>query len=234
MSLKRRLMFLIVLLSLFFLFIYLYNLAHINNNYLKVYMAQEDFTRGSTLNTEKFTTIYLKKDNNVVSQNFVLNEDLDRYVVRKEVLKGKLLVKEDLILKDMYNKINEDCEIISIKIANPEDIVSYQIEKDSMVNLYYTGKAELASNIIGDMKNSYLSTNNVSSDFNNGYITVKLADNVKVINIFDKYGNVIKDRNSVKNELNKVDTIMFELKKDLVMKINNLKNYGHFSVSIIK
>lgn len=233
MNLKRRLIFLIVLLSLFFLFVYLYNLISLNKNYLKVYMAQEDFTRGSILNAEKLTTIYLKRDSSI-SDNFVFNENLEKYVVKKDIAKGKLLVKEDVILKDSYNKIDEDCEIISIKIANPEDIVSYQIEKDSIVNLYYTGKAELASNIISGMNRSYLSTNNKASGFDNGYITVKLADNIKVINIFDKYGNVIKDRNSIKNELNKVDTIMFELKKDLVIKINNLKNYGQFSVSIIK
>lgn len=214
--------------------IYIYNFVSLDKYYIEAFLVKEKFSRGDTLSINNLTKVYLKKDNNSVVENFVLEDDLEKYVASKDIDKGTLLVKDDLILENLYNNVEEDCEVISIKISNPEDVVSYQIEKDSIVNLYYTGKSEFASNILSDMKNSYVSTNKKVNSLDTGFVTVKLADNIKVINLFDKYGNVIKDKNTIKNELNKVDTIMFKLKKELVMKISNLKNYGDFSVSIVK
>lgn len=231
---RRRLIILILSASIFFMLTYIYNLVSLDKDYIEAFLVKERFSRGDVLNINNLSKVYLKKDNNNVEENFVLSNNLEKYVANKDIEKGKLLLKDDLILESSYNNVEEDYEIISIKISNPEDIVSYQIEKDSIVNLYYTGKSEFASNILNDMKNSYVSTNKKSNSFDNGFVTVKLADNVKVINLFDKYGNMIKDKNTIKNELNKVDTIMFKLKKELVMKISNLKNYGDFSVSIIK
>lgn len=231
---RRRLIILILSASIFFMLTYIYNLVSLDKDYIEAFLVKERFSRGDVLNINNLSKVYLKKDNNNVEENFVLSNNLEKYVASKDIEKGKLLLKDDLILESSYNNVEEDYEIISIKISNPEDIVSYQIEKDSIVNLYYTGKSEFASNILNDMKNSYVSTNKKSNSFDNGFVTVKLADNVKVINLFDKYGNMIKDKNTIKNELNKVDTIMFKLKKELVMKISNLKNYGDFSVSIIK
>lgn len=233
-DLRRRLIILILSASIFFMLTYIYNLVSLDKDYIEAFLVKERFSRGDVLNINNLSKVYLKKDNNNVEENFVLSNNLEKYVASKDIEKGKLLLKDDLILESSYNNVEEDYEIISIKISNPEDIVSYQIEKDSIVNLYYTGKSEFASNILNDMKNSYVSTNKKSNSFDNGFVTVKLADNVKVINLFDKYGNMIKDKNTIKNELNKVDTIMFKLKKELVMKISNLKNYGDFSVSIIK
>ncbi len=61
-----------------------------------------------------------------------------------------------------------------------------------------------------------------------------MASDIKVINLFDKYGNIIEDDISKKGESNKIDTVMFELDKDLVMNINNLKNYGEFCITVKK
>ena len=60
-----------------------------------------------------------------------------------------------------------------------------------------------------------------------------MLENVKIIDVFDKYGNKV---NKKKENIDKLDvySIMIEVEKEMITRINNLKNYGKFSLSIIK
>ena len=118
---------------------------------------------------------------------------------------------------------------MSIKIKNSEDCNSYNICKNSIVNIYYTGKFDLANELLKD-----LNTKNVISGGNPGYITTELIKNVKIINVYDKYGHEINISNLQNNNEIIVDTIMISTNSQMAMKIYNLSRYGEFSLSALK
>ena len=63
--------------------------------------------------------------------------------------------------------------------------------------------------------------------YGTGYVTIRLLENAKIINCYDKYGEIVTTNGSTQ-------TILLEVSKEESIKINNLKNCGKFSVSIIK
>lgn len=229
---KKRLIILVSSIFIYLTLMFLYN-KFITHDCKEVFVLKEDLLRGETLQENSFERVSLKENKKFFYEAFNLEENIEEYVLTKDLSKGCILLKEDVVKKTEYNNVSSDSEIISIKISNPDDIVSYQIEKDSIVNVYYTGKLDLAKGILNDIDLSYINTNS-SNKIDNQYMTIKLIENAKVINVFDKYGNVVKNNNHTKTESNKIDTVMFEVKKDLVMKINNLKKYGQFSISVMR
>lgn len=230
-SIKKRLIVLIFSVFIYFLLVFLYNNILKKSDYIEAYILKENISRGKTLNLEDLEKVYFKDDSNINLKKITLYDNFDKYISKYDMVKGSLLLKDNFVLYDEYIKASDDNEVISIKISNPEDIVSYQIYKNSIVNIYYTGKLEFANSILNNLNSLNISTNDESKS-SNGYITAKLASNVKVINLFDRYGNVVESDNEKKNESNKIDTVMFELNKDLIMNINNLKNYGEFYITI--
>ena len=138
------------------------------------------------------------------------------------------LLKDYCINAEEYISSTNLKEIICLNIENSDDFVSYQVAKDSIVNVYYTGKTEFATSIAEE-----INVPNIKSNDNTGYISFKLLENVKIIDVFDKYGNKV---NKKKENMDKLDvySIMIEVEKEMITRINNLKNYGKFSLSIIK
>lgn len=234
MNYKKRLIILVGSIIIYLVITFVYNSVN-SHDYKEVFVLKKDVLRGEILYETDFEKISLNENNTFFTETVFVSNEIQNYVSTKDLSKGCILLKEDIVEKSQYNKANKDLEIISIKISNPDDVASYQIEKNSVVNLYYTGKLGFAKDILEDINLPYVSTKTESiNKVDSEYITIKLIENIKVIDLFDKYGNVIGSNNYVKNESNKIDTIMFEIKKDLVMKINNLKNYGQFSISVVR
>lgn len=214
--------------------LFIYNKIN-NDNFKEVLVLNNDVTRGENLESSDFNKVIIKDNNLFVDEEVLLLEDVQNFVLRKDLTKGAIVLKKDLIEKSKYNTIDNQTEIISINISNSDDIVSYQIEKNSIVNLYYTGKYELAKSVLKDLNLPNVSTKNENINKIDGeYITVKLAENIKILDLFDKYGNAVDSKSYNKNESNKIDTIMFSANNNMIMKIKNLKNYGEFSISVVK
>ena len=130
--------------------------------------------------------------------------------------------------KSEYICSKEDEEIVSIKIQNSENSSSYKISKDTMVNIYYTGKTEYANEILKNMDSV-----NVISGGESGYITVKLFDNIEIVDVYDKYGNKI-EQGLVKEDSEKIlDTVLINTNSQMAMMIYNLSRYGEFSISVL-
>ena len=234
MSYKKRLIVLVCAIFVYMCILFLYNKIN-NDNCIEVLVLNNDVTRGENLESSDFNKVIIKDKNLFVEEEVLMLEDVQNFVLRKDLTKGAIVLKKDLIEKSKYNTIDEQTEIISVNISNSDDIVSYQIEKNSIVNLYYTGKYSLAKNILKDLNLPNVSTKNDNINKMDGeYITVKLVENIKILDLFDKYGNVVDTKNYNKNESNKIDTIMFNANNDMIMKIKNLKNYGEFSISVVK
>lgn len=234
MNYKKRLIILVSSIIVYLVIIFVYNNIN-SNDFKEIFVLSRDIKRGESLQENDFERLYVNRNNSFLNDTLLITDEFKNYVLSKDLSKGAILLKENVTEKSSYVDTNKNFEIISIKISNSEDIASYQIEKNSVVNLYYTGKLSLAKGILEDIKLPYV-INDVESvnKIDNEYITIKLIENIKVLDLFDKYGNVIESNKLIKNETNKIDTIMFEVDKDLVIKINNLKNYGKFSISVVR
>lgn len=191
----------------------------------EILVLEEDLVRGQKINESS----YIKTQVRSGSIDNKMNEsDLDNKVLNTDLKAGQILIKDHLIDEQDYMIVSKGKEVICIKIESTDDFVSYQVGIDSIVNIYYTGKSAMATDILDDTN---LET--IKSNENTGYITVKLLEEIKILNIFDKYGNKV-DRKKNKESNVEIDAAMIEVERGLVEKINNLKNYGKFSLSIIK
>ena len=233
---KYKRNFIIVFFSILIYFIlnFCYNFFFLNsNNKQIIYVLKSDISKGQEINLKDVECL---KIYNINALSNLFSIDINKIIgkVAKNDLKEGQLLKDNLVLeKEAYLKSSNEKELVSIKVSNSEDVASFQIDKDSIVNIYYTGKTSQVQNFL---KNTQLENLSSSSEID-GYTTIKLLNEVKVVNIFDKFGNKLKDKkevSSLKNESSLVDTVMIEVEKSNVINIKNLKKYGDFSISLIK
>lgn len=220
---KRYVLLIFIMSIIIYLFLtYIYNKLIVNSNMESCYILKEDLKKGQEIKEEFLLKVNIEKG---IIKNVVNIDTINNKILNCDLKKGQVLLNDYCIGNDNYTPSIEN-EIICLKIECPEDFVSYQIGKDSIVNIYYTGNADMANNIITDMNLS-----NVKNDKETGYISIKMLENIRIIDVFDRYGNSIEEVKENKSEIN---SIMIEVKSELVNKINNLKNYGKFSLSIVR
>jgi len=227
MRYKRNLIIILISLVIYVILTIMYNNIIIKSNEKIVYILKEDILRGSEISIDKLQSLTIKQvevDSGYITDISVLNN----MVLNFDVNKGQLLTGDLLINKDNYIKLNEDEEIVSIKVKSSEDSSSYKISKNSFVNIYYTGKSDYANDILKDLNMS-----NVVSGGNPGYITTEFLKDVKVINVYDKYGNELDSNNIQTDTESLVDTIVISTSSKMAMNIYNLSRYGDFSISIL-
>lgn len=224
---KRKIFILLFSVIIYFTLSFLYNSFLANSNLQDIYVLKEDVKRGEKIAEKSLEKV--KIDKSTLTNEIFDISSVDKYVFNNSYTKGQILLNSLVLNIDDYKEAKEQKEIFSFKVNNPDDIVSYQISKGSIINIYYTGKKKQANEIV---TNSDLESINSSMD--DGFVTIKLLDKVKVIQIYDKFGNDIETNFKLKNDTCIIDTVLIELDKETVMKVNNLKNYGNFSVSLIK
>lgn len=194
---------------------------------------KSDISKGQEINLKNVECLKIYNTNTLSN---IFSIDINKIVgkVAKNDLKEGQVLKDNLVLeKEAYLKSSNEKELVSIKVSNSEDVASFQIDKDSIINIYYTGKTSQVQNFL---KSTQLENLSSSSEID-GYTTIKLLNEVKVVNVFDKFGNKLKDKkevSSLKNESSLVDTVMIDVEKSNVININNLKKYGDFSITLIK
>lgn len=229
MKYKRNI---IILLLAFLIFVTL-KYIQINmfkaNKQVDIYIANTYIQRGDKITKDKVKKVKINY-NLMENLGYIDNlEILENYVAKYDLLNGQIILKEILENNDEYIARNITNELISIDVTNAYDFTSYQISKDSVINIYYTGKTEFAENIINNMGN----TNIVISN-DNGYVSAKLLENVKIKNIYDKYGNLLLDSTNKKENELMIDSIVIEVDTSTAVNINNLKKYGEFSITVLK
>ncbi len=233
---KYKRNFIIVFFSILIYFIlnFCYNFFFLNsNNKQIIYVLKSDISKGQEINLKDVECLKIYNTNTLSN---IFSIDINKIIgkVAKNDLKEGQLIKDNLVIeKEAYLKSSNEKELVSIKVSNPEDVASFQIDKDSIINIYYTGKTSQVQNFL---KSTQLENLSSSSEID-GYTTIKLLNEVKVINVFDKFGNKLKDKkevSSLENESSLVDTVMLDVEKSNVININNLKKYGDFSITLIK
>lgn len=227
MRYKRNIIIILVSIIIYIVLNIVYNNIFVKSNEIKVFVLKEDISRGNEISGEKLQEIILK--NYDLSVNYIQDVSILKDKVNEiDLYKGQILSSDMFIDKSEYICSKEDEEIVSIKIQNSENSSSYKISKDTMVNIYYTGKTEYANEILKNMDSV-----NVISGGESGYITVKLFDNIEIVDVYDKYGNKI-EQGLVKEDSEKLlDTVLINTNSQMAMMIYNLSRYGEFSISVL-
>lgn len=218
MKFKRNIYIAILAIAVYFILSFCYEKFILKDDFQYVYILNKDVSRGDIVLESDLSKIKISGD----YENKYLTYTLDKYYT-DNYLKGTTLLEKMVVSSEEYIRTSKDTEIISIKLNLAEDAGSYQISKGSIVNIFYSAKLAEVSDIVNSIGKTMINSNNSG----NGYITLKLLEEVKIINCYDKFGKVVESSNGI-------DTILIEVSKDESIKINNLKNYGKFSISIIK
>lgn len=176
-KLKRKIIFLIILILLNYIFFYLYNLFAITNRYQKVYILNQDIKEGQNIKEEYFDIEYVKNN------NFHFNNKNEEYVFKCDLKKGQILNDTLVINKENY-KVKK--EYINIKL---NENLNYNIKKGDIVNIYYTSKDK--SNLILEnieIINSY-NKEGIESNKNITQILIGInGDDVSIINSLKEGG----------------------------------------------
>lgn len=228
MKYKKQLIILIISTILYIVLSAIYNNVVVKSKEQVVYVLKEDITKGEKINIDKLQKITLK--NNELDESYNINlVNLANTVANINLYSEQILTNTVLIDENKYIKSDNKEEIVSIKLKTSEDSISYNISKDSLVNIYYTGKTDNANKILENVNDI-----NVISGGEPGYISVKLFSNIKVIGVYDKYGNEINVNDKRENNEVVIDTILISTDSKMAMTIYNLQKYGEFSLSLIK
>lgn len=203
--------------------------------YFALTLCYEKFIQKDTFKYVYCLTKNVSRGDKVLESDLVkvkiYNNSIDKYLsvytvgryYKDDYIDGTIILNNMILNEEEYTKARVNKEIISLKLNSAEDAASYQIEKGSIINIFYSAKLSEIENIFNNINKSSIVSNNLDS----GYVTLQLLEKVEILNCFDKYGNIAKKGNTV-------ETILIEVGKEESIKINNLKNYGKFTVSIIK
>ena len=176
-KLKRKIIFLIILIILNYIFFYLYNLFAITNRYQKIYILNQDIKEGQNIKDEYFDIEYVKNN------NFHFNNKNEEYVFKCDLKKGQILNDTLVINKENY-KVKK--EYINIKL---NENLNYNIKKGDIVNIYYTSKDKsklILENI--EIINSY-NKEGIESNKNITQILIGIkSDDVSIINSLKEGG----------------------------------------------
>jgi hypothetical protein len=219
MKSRRNIYIVVISIIIYFLLSFIYSKYIQKSEFSYIYYLAKDVLRGDKILQTDLLKTKISAD---ISNNYLDSYPEDGYY-KDAYPKGTIVLNSTILNNDEYIKTKLDNEVISIKLNFAADAASYQIEKNNIVNIFYSAKLSEFENIYNDMDNAGI----VSNDSKNGYVTIKLLENVKIINCYDKYGNVTEKGNVI-------DTILIEVSNGECTRINNLKNYGEFSVSIVK
>lgn len=187
----------------------------LKENEVEIKVATEDIYKGETISEEIIKRIKIKKNSDL---NKYGNVDVSEKVASRNILAGKILEEGDVSEKIDNKKDEENYEYVTIEVKNISDGLAYQLKKGDKVNLYYTVK-DKQINAIGQENNIKSSIENIK--------TIRLIENLEVIDVFDASGNTTKDKGIY-------SAIMFRVTENQAITIANIKSEGTFSVTLIK
>ncbi len=220
LSIRRKIYFLILAIILYFILTLIYNKIIVKNEYVDIYVLNKDVLKGEEITLDLLNIVKIKGINNNEYVDFANQKE---YIANINMSKGQILTLNSVLSKEEYLQANSNKEIISLKIDSIEDEVSNIINKGSSVNIYYTGNTkQINEEYIKSFKDKIISVGKAD-----GYTTFKFLENVSIIEIYDKNANVLKKGSGLL-----VNYINIEVDSSIALIINNLKEYGTFSLTL--
>ena len=225
MNSKKNIIILIISIFTYFIIASIYSNVINKSDYIDVYVLNKNVSRGESLNQEDLKKVRILR-------NETLNDDYNvdinnKYVYKDSLYKNQIIYNNILINKNDY--VSTSSEIVTIKLDSIEDAASYQLEKGSIVNIFYTSKTSDVTNILSAINKQNMIIGSGSAEF----VTIKIFENIKILNVFNKDGNIIKkDENLSVNK--SIATVNIEISKEEAMLFNSLKNKGKFSITVLR
>lgn len=222
---------LLISIVIYFALVYIYNNFIQSQKVHNIYVLNKSVKRGEILTEDMLESIKTSsvQDNIYFSDISSILKSQNSLVIDNEYNKGQIVYKSMLVDRQDYLKADNNMQIISIKVNASQDFVSYQIEKGSIVSIYYTGKISQAMEILNSTNKPLI----MSKSITDGYASINIFEEIKILNVYDKYGNEIL-RSDTKNESTMIDTVTIQIDKNAANMLNNLKKYGDFSFTIKK
>ena len=215
MKLKVKLIIVVLSIVIYFFLNYIYIEMFKKDNMSEALILTNDVKRGELLNNDNIKKIKIngiKVENNVNTDNMVFFSDYPSGTI----LSSDMLVDNTSVIKD-----DENNEFISISIDSFEDNFAGDLRKGSKVNVYASAKINQLEKVI-NIENLESYTNSCD----NGYATIKILSNQEVSQCYNSKENSQTDEK-------KIDVIVVKVDKKTAIKINNLKNYCNFSLSLV-
>lgn len=219
MKFKRNIYILIIAIVIYFTLTIFYKKVILKDEFNYVYTLSTNVSRGDKV--LESSLVKIKISSKVLDKYLTVYTGQGYY--KDDYAEGSIVLNNMIISNDEHINTVIDTEIVSIKLDSSEDAASYQVEKGSVINIFYSAKSSEIESILNGINKESVISNNLES----GYVTMRILENTKIISCYDKYGNIPKTGDVV-------DTILIAVSKEESIKINNLKNYGKFSVSIIR
>lgn len=149
-------------------------------------------------------------------------DDIEGLYAKDNILKSQIAMKNQFDTKENLSiyEVEEGKEKISIKIANPENGLSYAIKQNSKISLYATFRSDYAKNF------SVTKERLTVGDEYDGYTVIKLIDSVQVLGAFNVDGIEVKSY-----EDGNIDSIMIAVTTEDAKEINLLREIATFNVT---
>lgn len=178
-KIKKHIYIIVLSTIIYFILITINNKVILKSDYDIGYIVTQDIKRGENIDKEKVSVIKVSKgakDNSISFCSWPIDK-----ISNCNLSSGQLILDGMVVDKQEYIMPNEDKEIISIKLDSSQDAASYQIQKDSIVNIYYTSKTNQIMDILNKNNLESICTNGID-----GYSTIRLLEEVRVIDIYNK------------------------------------------------
>lgn len=149
-------------------------------------------------------------------------DDIEGLYAKDNILKSQIAMKNQFDTKENLSiyEVEKGKEKISIKIANPENGLSYAIKQNSKISLYATFRSDYAKNF------SVTKERLTVGDEYDGYTVIKLIDSVQVLGAFNVDGIEVKSY-----EDGNIDSIMIAVTTEDAKEINLLREIATFNVT---
>ena len=178
-KIKKHIYIIILSIIVYFILMAINNKIIIKSDYDLGYIVIQDIKRGEIIDKNKISVIKISKGGKNNSISFC-NSPIDK-VSNCDLNSGQILLEDMVVDKNYYVMPSQDMELVSIKLASTEDESSYQIKKDSIVNIYYTSKTSQIVGLLNNRDFESISTNGID-----GYSTIKLLENIKIVDVYNK------------------------------------------------
>lgn len=214
---KKRVILLFCIIIVYIILSYIYSVMT-KENLKEVYVITKEVKRGEEINLQNSSKIKI----DIASSQKLYLENIENILAKYDLKEGQILSLDNVINKEEYtNAKNQNNELVIIDLSDFSSSIQSNLFSGMIVNLYYTGRSSQVENFFNNSNYKKVKSSNISDS----YTTVLLLENTTVKEVYDKNGKVTKEEGSV-------EKIALEVDNNMAIMIENIKNYGTFSVTI--
>lgn len=185
------------------------------NSYIEIPIAAKGIIKGKLIKNEDVKWIRLKHTNDTKKlYDDLTNSNIVGKISNSNIEKGQIIIKQALVAKEL--KTSENKSYVAIPITNQIETIGNNIEKGSVITVYYTAKRRLVEEILKNKQREY----GASTD--DALVTCKLLDKVEVFDVVS----------SIEGGNGEPASVVLHVENEDAMLISNLKSQGNFYIAL--